>query len=245
MIYSNASGAINESFSDIWGEFVDLSNGSADDTAANRWLIGEGIPGGAIRNMQDPPAFNHPDRLISTLYVPGTANPTRENDYGGVHTNSGVNNKLCFLLTDGQTFNNQTVYGLGVNRVAALYYEVQTNLLTSSAGWAQLYQALRQAAVNLGWNTNDRNNLYRACVAVDIAAPGEHAYVDKTSTCLFSVGLPTCSNFFGPYKTVSQGVIGTQPGDILHIRTGTYNEPMPIDKILTLQAYDGPVTIGQ
>src|SRR5262249_47028234 len=30
--YENASGAINESFSDIWGEFIDLTNGRGNDT---------------------------------------------------------------------------------------------------------------------------------------------------------------------------------------------------------------------
>ena len=45
-------------------------------------------------------------------------------DNGGVHFNSGVNNKAAFLMTDGGTFNGQTVTGLGIAKVARIYYEV-------------------------------------------------------------------------------------------------------------------------
>lgn len=56
LIYANQSGAINESFSDIWGEFVDLENTGGTDTAEVRWLLGEDLPGiGAIRDMAHPP----------------------------------------------------------------------------------------------------------------------------------------------------------------------------------------------
>ena len=55
LFYYYQSGAINESFSDVWGELVDLVNGKGNDTAGVRWQLGEDISGlGAIRNMQDP-----------------------------------------------------------------------------------------------------------------------------------------------------------------------------------------------
>ena len=55
LFYYYQSGAINESLSDVWGEFVDLANASGADTAATRWRIGEDLPGiGAIRDMQSP-----------------------------------------------------------------------------------------------------------------------------------------------------------------------------------------------
>ena len=194
--------------------------------------------------MTNPPAFGHPDRLFSPLYQ----SPTNTFDNGGVHENSGVNNKLFFLLADDlgrtNTFNGQTIYGMGTTKVIKLYYEVQVNLLTSAAGWTELFNALSQAAVNLSWGESDRNNLYRACAAVEIAS-GRDLYVDKTSFCPVPVGLPFCTFNLGPYVTVGQGVSGAYPGDILHIRTGDYNEPMTISKIMTLQADNGLVTIGQ
>ncbi len=58
LFYYYQSGAINESLSDLWGEFVDLSNGRGNDAANVRWLIGEDIAGlGAIRSLIDPPAY--------------------------------------------------------------------------------------------------------------------------------------------------------------------------------------------
>ena len=188
-----------------------------------------------------PTNFNHPDSLFSPFYQ----QPSNTNDSGGVHRNSGVNNKLCYLLTDGDTFNGQTVYNNNLSAVADLYYEVQVNLLTSGAGWTELYNALTQAAVNLGWGITDRNNLYRACLAVEIATPPRDLYVDKSSGCPIPTGIPLCVVNVGPYLTVGQGVAGATSGDVLHIRIGSYNEPMTIEKILTLQTVNGSVTIGQ
>ena len=68
LFYFYQSGAMNESFSDIWGEFVDLTNGAGNDSPGVRWLMGEDIPvGGAIRDMQNPPAFGDPDRILSPI----------------------------------------------------------------------------------------------------------------------------------------------------------------------------------
>ncbi len=52
LYYYMQSGALNESFSDIFGETVDLWNDG--DPPADRWLMGEELPIGAIRDMGDP-----------------------------------------------------------------------------------------------------------------------------------------------------------------------------------------------
>ena len=138
------SGAISESFSDLWGELIDQTNGRGTDTPAVKWLIGEDIPGtGAFRNMSNPPAFGHPDRMTSLLYALGAG------DNFGVHTNAGVNNKAAFLMIDGGTFSNYHILPLGITKVAKIYYEAQTNLLTPAAGHIDLFNALQQACTNL------------------------------------------------------------------------------------------------
>ena len=145
LLYYYQSGAINESLSDIWGEFVDLTNARGNDTAAVRWKLGEDLPAsiGIIRDMANPVAFGDPDRMSSSLYV-------RSNyDNGGVHTNSGVNNKAAYLMTDGGTFNGYSVSGLGIGKVADIYYETQTNLLVSGSDYADLYEALNIGCLNL------------------------------------------------------------------------------------------------
>src|SRR5262245_24882367 len=138
------SGAISESLSDLWGELVDQTNSRGNDGPDVRWLIGEDIAGlGAVRNMSDPAAFGHPDRMTSPLYQAG------DDDNGGIHANSGVNNKAAFLMVDGGTFNGQTVVPLGIEKTARIYFEAQTNLLTSSADYEDLFHALFQACSNL------------------------------------------------------------------------------------------------
>jgi Zn-dependent metalloprotease len=143
LIYYYQSGALSESFSDLWGEFVDQTNGSGNDGATVKWLIGEDLPGGAIRSMSNPPAFNDPDTMLSVYYSKSLA------DNGGVHTNSGVNNKAVYLMVEGGTFNKKTITQLGEDKVAAIYYEVQTNLLVSGSDYADLYNALYQGCINL------------------------------------------------------------------------------------------------
>lgn len=73
--YRWQSGALNESFSDIFGAMVDR-----DD-----WLMGEDLPIGAIRNMENPGAFGDPAH--TSAFVSTCA------DNEGVHTNSGISNK--------------------------------------------------------------------------------------------------------------------------------------------------------
>ena len=146
LFYYYQSGSINESMSDVFGEFVDLTNDSGSDSAADRWLLGEDIPGiGAIRDMADPTSFGDPDRMTSPNYTADVG----EVDAGGVHTNSGVNNKAAYLMTDGDTFNGRTVSGLGIDKVARIYYEVETAMLTSASDYADLASGLSQACSNL------------------------------------------------------------------------------------------------
>ncbi len=143
LFYYYQSGAINESLSDVWGEFIDQTDGVGSDTASDKWLMGEDIPGGALRSMKDPTIYGDPDKMSSANYSTGAG------DSGGVHSNSGINNKAAYLMTDGDSFNGKTVSGLGITKVAAIYYEVQTNLLTSGADYADLYEALYQGCLNL------------------------------------------------------------------------------------------------
>ncbi|MGE5178380.1 MAG: M4 family metallopeptidase [Bacteroidota bacterium] len=240
LIYENASGAMNESFSDMFGEFVDLTNGRGNDTPSARWLCGEDLAYGVLRDMRNPPAFGDPDRLGSPLYIPPVSNPNNSNDQGGVHTNSGVSNKLCSLLVDGGAFNGETVAAMGIDRVADLMYETDAYVLTSSPGWNELYVALCQASVNLGWNAADRENVRRACAAVEISI----LWVDQAAGCIFPNGESSCGLYGGPYPTVGGGVAGALPGTRIHIRTGNYPEALLLNQNGRFEAEYGAVRIG-
>ena len=139
LFYYYQSGAINEAMSDVFGEFVDQTNGRGNDSPAVRWLIGEDLSFGPARNMADPPAYGQPDRMQSSLYY------SDAEDQGGVHTNSGIANKAAYLLTDGGTFNGHVVGAIGLAKTARVFYVANTTLLTSGSDYADLYDALQQA----------------------------------------------------------------------------------------------------
>jgi Zn-dependent metalloprotease len=201
LFYYMQSGAINESLSDVWGEFIDQWNGRGKDAPKFRWLIGEDLPAsfGVIRNMKNPPAKGDPDSMLSPYYYCGWK------DGGGVHTNSGVNNKVAYLLTDGATFNGYTINGLGMEKVVKIYYEVQTNLLTSGSDYQDLADAVYQGCVNLiGTVTTDPdcNEVLKAVNAVHM-----HALPSKCKTidvAFCSQGAPT-DLFFDDMENTSSG----------------------------------------
>jgi bacillolysin len=169
LFYYYQPGALSESFSDIWGEFVDQTNGLGDDSVGVKWLMGEDVTGlGAIRSMSNPPAYGDPDMTSSANY---TCDPTEE-DNGGVHTNSGVANKAAFLMVDGGSFNGQTITGLGITKVAKIFYEVQTHLFTSASDFQDLYDDLQQACLTLvgtsGITSADCQEVNKAALAVQL-----------------------------------------------------------------------------
>ena len=177
------SGAIGESLSDVFGEFVDLTNGKGDDSAAVRWQIGEDLPGGAIRNMADPPAIGDPDRMTSPLYV----DDPDQFDSGGIHGNAGVGNKAAALITDGGTFNGQSVAAIGLDEAAQIYYAVSTAMLTSGSDYADLANALPQACANLvgtaGIGVSDCAEVAKAVAATEMSTDPPAARAPEAPVC--------------------------------------------------------------
>ena len=93
LTYSGESGALNESFSDIFGNAIEYY---ADSNRAE-WLMGEQCFN-SLRNMADPNDYSDPDTYGGNSWA-NTA-PTAF-DNGGVHINSGVQNFWFYLLVEG------------------------------------------------------------------------------------------------------------------------------------------------
>jgi len=107
LAYHNQSGALNESISDVFGCCVkQWKNGQ--DAASADWLIGAGIlapgvNGVALRSMKapgtaydDPHLGKDPQPAHMNQFV---AMPDDEDDdWGGVHINSGIPNHAFYLL---------------------------------------------------------------------------------------------------------------------------------------------------
>ena len=186
LFYYMQSGAINESLSDIFGEFVDLTNGRGTDSAAVLWKMGEDLAGGAIRDMKDPPSMStsfrpYPDRMTSGNYFCGNS------DNGGVHFNSSVSNKAAYLMTDGGTFNGRNVTGLGITKAAKIFYEAQVHLLTSASDFADLYDDLILACNNLtgtaGITAADCQQVQNALDAVEMSQQPTFCAASEAPLC--------------------------------------------------------------
>jgi len=167
LIYSYQSGAISESFSDMWGEFIDQTNTSGNDSLSVEWLFGEDSVFGPILSMKNPPSYGDPDKMSSPYYYNGSG------DNGGVHINSGVNNKAAYLMVVGGTFNGRIIEGIGLDKTASIYYEVQTSLLSPGSNYNDLYYALNQACENLlggpdGITQGDCNQVRAATESVEM-----------------------------------------------------------------------------
>ena len=172
LFYYVQSGALNESYSDIFGETVDLvQNVTAGDTAGVRWLIGEDLPVvGTLRNMMDPTAFDDPGKMSDSTFFWCDTNQ----DGGGVHTNSGVPNHAYALMVDGGTYNGYTIAGIGIARAALIQYRALTTYLTSSSGFLDNFNALIQACNDLvgttGITSSDCGQAQNAMLAVEMNA---------------------------------------------------------------------------
>lgn len=158
LIYQYQSGALNESYSDVWGETIDLINNYMDEgenlnvrTTAScsgslRWKMGEDATsfGGAIRDMWNPNCNGQPAKVLdASYYYCGTA------DSGGVHTNSGPTNHLYALLVDGGTYNGYTITGIGFVKAAHLWWRAQKNYLTATSDFTNFADALEASANDL------------------------------------------------------------------------------------------------
>jgi Zn-dependent metalloprotease/photosystem II stability/assembly factor-like uncharacterized protein len=146
LIYLGESGALNESFSDIFGNEVEFIQEGVPGVGTGSWRCGEDMtPSGlGIRNMQNPNEFNDPDTYLGTNWV-----TTGSGDNGGVHTNSGVQNFWFYLLCEGGSGTNDhgnaySVSALGFTKAAAISYRNLTVYLTPSSN----YYAARVGSIN-------------------------------------------------------------------------------------------------
>jgi Zn-dependent metalloprotease len=191
LFYYMQSGALNESLSDIWGEFVDQTNGKGNDSAASKWLIGEDDPPslGILRSMKDPTIYGDPDRVGSGNYYCGL------DDNGGVHWNSGVPNKAAFLMTDGGAFNGKTVSPLGLEKVARIWYRMAALTLTSGGEFQDAYDLLPQACMDYA-ATNAAGITVADCQEVKDALDATQMNAQPASCS--STEAPVCAAGEGP-----------------------------------------------
>ena len=179
LIYQNQAGQLNESYSDIFGELIDLFNGEVafpGPPSGTSWPTHATGPGqDTPNNLRSACSFS-PDYVDGVRWLMGEDadafggsirdmwDPTCEghpdtgnsglqtcpgNDNGGVHSGSGVPNHAFAILVDGKSFNGFEVASIGPIKAGAVWYLALTNYLTVSSDFEDAYDALNQAALDL------------------------------------------------------------------------------------------------
>jgi bacillolysin len=200
LFYYMQSGALNEAFSDIFGETVDLTNTGGTDTPAVRWKMGEDILGsGALRNMMDPGEFFDPGRVTDENFSCSPA------DNGGVHQNSGVLNHFYALLVDGGTYNAQTVTGIGLTKAGKIAYRALTVYLLSGSNFADAANALRQSCSDQvgtwGITVSDCDQVLFAIAAVELGHNLTCTLAPAAAPALCPAGQKASNLFFDDFET--------------------------------------------
>ena len=146
--YRNQSGALNESFSDVFGSLVKqhANNQSAEEAD---WLIGAGILGSALkgqalRSMKDPGhAYDldrQPGHMSDFVELPDDNDP--RNDNGGVHINSGIPNRAFYLAAT-------TLGGYAWEKAGRIWYSSLTERLHPESTFREAAEATVGAASEL------------------------------------------------------------------------------------------------
>ena len=173
LIYQDESGALNESFSDIFGAAVEFW--AAPELSD--WNMGEdaNINGNGLRDMANPKSKGDPDTYRGQNWINGGE------DNGGVHTNSGVQNHWFYLLADGGSGVNDngdsySLQGVGVDTAAAIAFRNLRYYLGRRSGYLDARMGSLQAA----------EDLYGICSEA----------VVQTTRAWYAVGMgPESSNF--------------------------------------------------
>lgn len=136
LVYQNESGALNESFADIFGAMID-----SDD-----WKIGEDVmqagvnPTNCLRDLSNP---HNGVNSNSPWWQPNHVNEQYmgSQDNGGVHINSGITNYAYYLFA-----NNASV---GKTKAEQVYYKALRDYLTKNSKFVDCRIAVIQAATDL------------------------------------------------------------------------------------------------
>ena len=204
LTYQNESGAMNEGFSDIWGAAVEYYKAPTKQT----WLIGEDIDKvrPSLRSMSNPNAESQPDTYKGTYWKATTTSPTSANDYGGVHTNSGVLNFWFYLLSVGGTGTNDigsaySVGAIGIDKAAKIAYRTESVYLTASSTYANARTGAIQSATDLyGAGSVEVTATTNAWFAVGVGAAAGSTPPPTTVTYCASKGTSQAYEFIDYVK---------------------------------------------
>jgi Zn-dependent metalloprotease len=242
LIYANESGALNESFSDIFGtiiEFYAQSDGRIyypnTISGAADWLMGEDCwkSSKALRDMRNPSSTvtlasgaQQPSRYKGTYWYYGGG------DNGGVHCNSGVQNFFFYLLCEGGSGSNDgvsySVAGIGMNNARQVAYRALTVYCTSTTDYAGVRDAWIAAAQDLNptWVTSVQAAWNAVGVGAVVAGVQSPSFSPPAGSYQSAINVTISSATAG--ATIHYTLDGSEPTELspsyttpLNIRTRT------------------------
>lgn len=162
LVYENQSGALNESFADVFAVMVDRED----------FLLGEDCTRaqpGFLRNLLNPHEGlgGQPKHMNEYRNMPNTP----ETDHGGVHINSGIPNYAAYLVIEGLTKDGLGT-SIGFEATEHIYYQALTNYLTATSVFVDARRALILAAKDYCQQRNITNCIHETAIKTAYDAVG-------------------------------------------------------------------------
>jgi Zn-dependent metalloprotease len=155
LIPKGESGALNESFSDIFGETIERTTFNSGS-----WQMGEDLPF-ANRNFENP-ALSLSANCSGSIGLPDTyqgnfwTDPTSLScDAGGIHGNCSVQNKWYYLLFNGGVQNGIAIQGIGIDKASKIAFRNLTIYLLMQSNFQDSRIGSIQAAKDLFGNCSN------------------------------------------------------------------------------------------
>jgi Zn-dependent metalloprotease len=141
--YKTQSGALNESYSDIFGVIV--ANFDNPDTSTWNWKLGERLNtrGRPFRDMSNPTSLGQPAHMRDFKVLP----VTRSGDQGGVHTNSGIPNFAAFKILTARDSSGKAL--ITPEEAAQIFYLADTQRLSATSQFSDSRRAVTDSALSL------------------------------------------------------------------------------------------------
>jgi Zn-dependent metalloprotease len=238
LVYQGESGALNESFADIFGTCIEFYSGVNTD-----WNIGEdvSIKQPYLRSMSNPKSSQNPNTYGGSYWV----DPSNlDYDKGGVHFNSGVQNYWFYLLCQGgngtnDKGNSYNVNGIGISQARQIAYRNLVTYLGPNATYWDSYIGSLLAAEDLyGFNSNQYMAVRKAWYAVGIGTDPDY-FCKGITTITAANGTITDGSGSENYKnnTECKWVIKPAGATQIQLTFKSFDTEFDYD---TVFVYDGP-----
>ncbi len=167
LIYQGESGALNESFADVFGSLVKQRSLNQNVEEAD-WLIGAGllapgVNGAALRSLKAP-GTAYDDPMLGKDPQPSHYKNRYKGtqDGGGVHINSGIPNHAFYLAA-------MEVGGFAWEKIGKIWYITLRDVLRSRANFSRAANSTINIAGELyGQSSNEQTAVRKAWQAVGV-----------------------------------------------------------------------------